>query len=291
MPTGYRIELSPNARAMCKNKECKDAGVKIQKGELRFGTLVTIEEHTSWTYKHWGCVTPEQIKNVQSFIDGDMDLLEGYEELPQEEKDKVDFAIKNGHVPDEDWKGDIEKNRPGMKGFRVNAPRKKKGTRKDKEEGEQEEEEEETGKPQKKRGRPAKDEGEAEAPAAKKRGRPAKETGRKKATKKEETSDGGYGQDLVEETAAPPKKARGKKAAAPKMESDDEADRPEPKKPRGRKAAAKEKDNQEAESKPSKARGRKPAAKASYAEEATDEEEQEELGIAKPKRGRKKTAA
>jgi hypothetical protein len=47
------LEVSENARAVCKNKECKDAGVKIQKGELRFGTLVTINEHTSWSYKHW----------------------------------------------------------------------------------------------------------------------------------------------------------------------------------------------------------------------------------------------
>jgi hypothetical protein len=52
-----------------------------------------------------GCVTPEQLKNVQGFIEGDMDLLEGYDELPAEAQEKVDFAIKNGHVPDEDWRG------------------------------------------------------------------------------------------------------------------------------------------------------------------------------------------
>jgi hypothetical protein len=45
--------LSPNARAVCQNKECKDAGIKIQKGELRFGSLAVIYEHTSWRYKHW----------------------------------------------------------------------------------------------------------------------------------------------------------------------------------------------------------------------------------------------
>jgi hypothetical protein len=46
-------ELSPNARAGCKNTECKKEGVKIMKDELRFATLVTIKEHTSWMYKHW----------------------------------------------------------------------------------------------------------------------------------------------------------------------------------------------------------------------------------------------
>lgn len=52
-----------------------------------------------------GCVTPEQIKNIKNFIEGDMDLLEGYDEMPQDARDKVDFAIEHGHVPDEDWKG------------------------------------------------------------------------------------------------------------------------------------------------------------------------------------------
>lgn len=46
-----------------------------------------------------------QISNVNEFLGGDMDLLDGYDDLPQEYKDKIDFALKNGHVPDEDWKG------------------------------------------------------------------------------------------------------------------------------------------------------------------------------------------
>lgn len=50
-------------------------------------------------------MTPEQIKNVQGFIEGDMNLVDGYDELTPEAQAKVDFAIKNGHVPDEDWRG------------------------------------------------------------------------------------------------------------------------------------------------------------------------------------------
>ena len=49
----YRVEISTTARAVCKSTECKKEGIKIQKGELRFGTLVTIRDHTSWSYKHW----------------------------------------------------------------------------------------------------------------------------------------------------------------------------------------------------------------------------------------------
>lgn len=46
-------EVSPNNRAGCKNQECKAAGIKINKGEFRYGTLITIQDHTSWSYKHW----------------------------------------------------------------------------------------------------------------------------------------------------------------------------------------------------------------------------------------------
>ena len=51
--TGRVKEVCPNNRATCKNKACKDDKVRIVRGELRFGTLVTIEDHTSWAYKHW----------------------------------------------------------------------------------------------------------------------------------------------------------------------------------------------------------------------------------------------
>ena len=63
-------ETSPNKRAGCQATECKQAGIKIQVGELRFGTFVTImasdpmiigrnnlliltQEHQSWRWKHW----------------------------------------------------------------------------------------------------------------------------------------------------------------------------------------------------------------------------------------------
>ena len=32
-------------------------------------------------------------------------MVDGYDELPEEYQEKIDFALKNRHVPDEDWKG------------------------------------------------------------------------------------------------------------------------------------------------------------------------------------------
>lgn len=52
MPT-YRIEIANNNRAGCQNKECKDAGRKIEKGELRFGNMAVIRDNNTWKFKHW----------------------------------------------------------------------------------------------------------------------------------------------------------------------------------------------------------------------------------------------
>lgn len=49
----YRIEVSPNNRAGCKNTECKNAGIKISKGQMRFGAWVEGPEFQSWSWKHW----------------------------------------------------------------------------------------------------------------------------------------------------------------------------------------------------------------------------------------------
>ncbi|KAF1978667.1 zf-PARP-domain-containing protein, partial [Bimuria novae-zelandiae CBS 107.79] len=101
-----------NSRAGCTNSECNKAKVKIQKGELRFATQITVQEHTSWKYRHWGCVTPEVIQNWKEENEGDPELIDGYDELSAESKEKVDYALKNGHVHDDDWKGVSAVNKP-----------------------------------------------------------------------------------------------------------------------------------------------------------------------------------
>jgi hypothetical protein len=54
---------------------------------------------------------------MAKFLEGNMDLLEGYDELSPEVQKKVKEALDNGHVDDEDWRGEVEYNRPGMRGF------------------------------------------------------------------------------------------------------------------------------------------------------------------------------
>lgn len=60
---------------------------------------------------HRGCVTPAQIDNVVKSIGGleafeeDPNVLDGYEEVDEGNQEKIRTALKEGHVPDEDWKG------------------------------------------------------------------------------------------------------------------------------------------------------------------------------------------
>ncbi|KAL4957244.1 hypothetical protein BDW69DRAFT_156725 [Aspergillus filifer] len=128
MPS-YRVEHASSGRALCQNKECKDQKIKITKGELRHGSWVDSGQYQSWSWRHWGCVTPKVISNINDLIgegdDRDLDMLDGYDELPSDLQDKIKRALEQGHVDDADWKGDVEVNRPGQTGFRIRASKKK----------------------------------------------------------------------------------------------------------------------------------------------------------------------
>lgn len=115
-------ELSPSARAGCTNGECNKDKIKIPKGELRAGVLITIQDRQSFKWRHWyfcpsyisnqhtddgkrGCVTPQMLGNMKLKTEDNLDYLDGYEELPSEMQEKVARAFEQGHVDDGDWKG------------------------------------------------------------------------------------------------------------------------------------------------------------------------------------------
>lgn len=52
-----------------------------------------------------GCTTPVQIASLKGVIEGNLEYLDGYEDLTFEDQVKVERALENGHVDDEDWKG------------------------------------------------------------------------------------------------------------------------------------------------------------------------------------------
>jgi hypothetical protein len=55
--------------------------------------------------KRRGCVSPATIQNVKDKTGGDIDWLDGYEDLPADIQAKVKRAYDQGHVDDDDWRG------------------------------------------------------------------------------------------------------------------------------------------------------------------------------------------
>lgn len=78
--------------------------MSIQAGRTGTGTMIFLTLRSALTITR-GCVTPKQIANLIESSGGDTDLVDGYDELPAEFQAKINFALKNGHIPDEDWKG------------------------------------------------------------------------------------------------------------------------------------------------------------------------------------------
>ncbi|KAI0088892.1 hypothetical protein BDY19DRAFT_946638 [Irpex rosettiformis] len=98
--SGYRLEYATSARAKCKGpKPC--SGTPITKGELRFGSLVDFRGNTSFSWRHWGCVTNKIITNMKKSFD-EADELDGFDELSEEDQDRIRKAWQDGHVADED---------------------------------------------------------------------------------------------------------------------------------------------------------------------------------------------
>ncbi|KAL8724642.1 MAG: hypothetical protein Q9166_007832 [cf. Caloplaca sp. 2 TL-2023] len=127
----YRVELAASNRAICKNTECKNGKVKIGKNELRFGVWVDYgEDRQGWAWRHWGCVTPAQLASLQDKLEGDVDMLDGYEEIPDDCQEKVKRAVENGHVDDEDWKGQAE-GQEGQSSPAKSAPKKRRRAKKE----------------------------------------------------------------------------------------------------------------------------------------------------------------
>jgi len=52
-----------------------------------------------------GCVTPTIIHNWQESCEGDMELIDGYDVLPEDVQEMVKRALEQGHVDDDVWKG------------------------------------------------------------------------------------------------------------------------------------------------------------------------------------------
>ncbi|KAL1989489.1 hypothetical protein VTN49DRAFT_6686 [Thermomyces lanuginosus] len=234
----YRLEEAPSGRAGCQNKECKDQKIKIQKGELRVGTWIDTERFQSWSWRHWGCTTPKVIKNIQDALgepddDGnyDVSMLDGFEELSQENQEKVKRALKQGHVDDEEWRGDVEMNRPGSTGFRKKASKKDKGK----------EEKEKGGKKASKKRSHNESEDEDEKPEKKAKVETADYTGRKRGRprKVKEAEPESEPEAAPETESQPKKRGRKKKAADKEAEPEEKDDKGKDKKENGEKPVKK----------------------------------------------------
>ncbi|KAK9448102.1 uncharacterized protein V1518DRAFT_419656 [Limtongia smithiae] len=106
----YRVEIAKQSRATCRGKECKVNGTKIEKGELRLGVFLQGTEFQAWQWRHWNCVTPRVLANVKESIPTASDL-DGFDLIGEENQARITTALEEGHVADEDYTGDVSKNR------------------------------------------------------------------------------------------------------------------------------------------------------------------------------------
>lgn len=110
---------------------CVLSGNTITKDTIRFGTIVDFKGNKSFAWRHWGCVTAKQLTNIKESV-GSASDLDGYDELKDEDKAKLDTAFEVGHVAEEDipetakgGDGEEDEEEEGTKKRKRKAPAKK----------------------------------------------------------------------------------------------------------------------------------------------------------------------
>ncbi|KAI9047017.1 hypothetical protein LZ554_009091 [Drepanopeziza brunnea f. sp. 'monogermtubi'] len=231
----YRVETASSGRAGCTSTECKAAKTKIDKDELRLGVWVSIRDHASWKWRHWGCVTGKVLEGIRNLLaDPDApgkyrwDALDGYDSEGVEKnslekhpdlQEKVRRCITQGFIDAEDFNGDPEMNVLGAVGLRTKESKKKikddqklaggssTGKKRVKDEADEADEDEAT--PAKKKRATKKNlKADPEDDEDMKPAKVASKPRAKKGVKKEEDSD-----EAAEVKPSPAKKPRAKKGA------------------------------------------------------------------------------
>lgn len=89
----YRLELAKSGRSTCvASKE------PIEKGELRFGTLVLMGGKGSYKWRKLACITAKQVANIKTSLGGP-EKVDGYEELSAEQQAAVIKAFEAAAAP------------------------------------------------------------------------------------------------------------------------------------------------------------------------------------------------
>jgi len=92
----YRVEPAKSKMSSC--KACK---MKIEKGDLRFGSMVDIGGHGTFHWRHLSCISVKQAANVVSKAGG-AEAMDGYAELPAKQQAAFRKAFdiaKEGKTP------------------------------------------------------------------------------------------------------------------------------------------------------------------------------------------------
>ncbi|PVI04964.1 zf-PARP-domain-containing protein [Periconia macrospinosa] len=95
---GYKVDVAAR-RSGCRSVGCTAEGGNIVKGELRLGiATVFMEEHTSWVYKHWRCVSKFDLQGAREYYE--QDDLEGIGSLPEEYRTAIIQSLEKNEVID-----------------------------------------------------------------------------------------------------------------------------------------------------------------------------------------------
>ncbi|KAJ8082935.1 hypothetical protein PM082_008793 [Marasmius tenuissimus] len=72
---------------------------RIDRGAFRLGIATTANGKEAYGYRHWGCIKPEELLEIQKL---DLGEVSKYDELHEDDKIRLSKAVEAGHISEED---------------------------------------------------------------------------------------------------------------------------------------------------------------------------------------------
>ncbi|KAL0067488.1 hypothetical protein AAF712_005478 [Marasmius tenuissimus] len=94
IPPKFSLEYAAAARS-----KCRHCNQRIDRGAFRLGIATTANGRESYGYRHWGCVKPEELLEIQKL---DLGKVSKYDELHEDDKIRLSKAVEAGHISEED---------------------------------------------------------------------------------------------------------------------------------------------------------------------------------------------
>ncbi|KAF2840203.1 hypothetical protein M501DRAFT_1056554 [Patellaria atrata CBS 101060] len=91
-----KVDLATSNRSSCIGSLCKNQGIRIAKGDLMLCIPSFFQEHLTFKFKHWDCISPKELRQVKARVQSGN--LDGFDDLDEAAQALIKKDVETGEV-------------------------------------------------------------------------------------------------------------------------------------------------------------------------------------------------